>query len=244
MKPGVIYVIECAGNGKRYVGSTSRRPNQRRLEHLHHLRGGSHHSKRLQRCFNKYGEDSLAFSVVETVDDLNMLLPREQFHIWRAEGVCLNSAEVSDSVHCARIANTGRKHGEVERAKRSASLLAAVATGRKKPVVWTDEQRAAQSVILTGRSMPPVTAKTRANISESLKGRMPSLAGIASSVANRTAFIAKELPGWLEMRAAGISFREIERRTGRSRRMIERECSRAANETRTPKASEGQKVPA
>ncbi|VVO85151.1 hypothetical protein [Pseudomonas fluorescens] len=26
-----------------------------------------------------------AFSVVETVEDLNMLLPREQFHVWRAE---------------------------------------------------------------------------------------------------------------------------------------------------------------
>lgn len=244
MKPGAIYTIECAANGKRYVGSTSRSPNQRRLEHLHHLRRGRHHSRRLQRCFDKYGEHSLAFRVVEVVDDLNMLLPREQFHIWRAEGVCLNSADVSDSVHCARIANTGRVQGVDERARRSAALLAAVASGTKKPRAWTEEQRAEHSIILTGRKMPEVKASTRENISKALKGREPSWAGIASSVATRTAFIADELPAWLEMRAQGMSYREIERRTGRSRRMLERECSRAANETRTPTATEGQAVPA
>lgn len=243
MKPGVIYVIECAGNGKRYIGSTSRRPNQRRLEHLHHLRAGKHHSRRLQRCFNKYGEDALSFSVVETVEDLNMLLPREQFHIWRAAGVCLNSADVSDSVHCARIANTGRVQGIDERARRSAALLAAVASGTKKPRAWTDAQRVEHSKILTGRKMPAVKDSTRKNISKALTGREPSWAGIASSVAIRTAFIAEELPVWLEMRAQGMSFREIERRTGRSRRMLERECSRAADETRTPETTERQKIP-
>ncbi|SDY30683.1 GIY-YIG nuclease family protein [Pseudomonas sp. NFIX28] len=244
MKPGVIYVIECAGNGKRYVGSTSRRPNQRRLEHLHHLRAGKHHSKRLQRCFNKYGEDALSFSVVETVEDLNMLLPREQFHIWRAEGDCLNSADVSDSVHCARIANTGRIQDADERARRSASLLAAVASGTKKPRAWTDEQRTQHSIILTGRKMPAVKNSTRENISKALKGRAPSIAGNTRSVAVRTEFIADELGGWLEMRAAGLSYREIERRTGRSRRMLERECSKAANEARTPETTERQEIPA
>lgn len=244
MKPGVIYVIECTVNGKRYVGSTSRKPNQRRLEHLHHLRAGKHHSKRLQRCFNKYGEEALSFSVVETVEDLNMLLPREQFHIWRAAGVCLNSADVSDSVHCARIANTGRVQGVDERARRSAALLAAVAAGTKKPRAWTAEQRVEHSKILTGRKMPAVKDSTRENISKALKGREPSWAGIASSVGARTAFIAEELPVWLEMRAQGMSYREIEKRTGRSRRMLERECSRAADETRTPEATERQKIPA
>ncbi len=244
MKPGAIYVIECAGNGKRYVGSTSRNPNQRRLEHLHHLRAGRHHSKMLQRCFNKYGEGSLAFYVVETVEDLNMLLPREQFHIWRAEGSCLNSADVSDSVHCARLANTGRLQSVDERAMRSAAQRKALAEGTRKARTWSDEQRAAHSVILTGRAMPPVTNETRANISRSLKGRAPSVAGITKSVAVRTAFIADEIEGWLEMRTAGKSYREIERLTGRSRKMIERECSKASNEARTLKITEGQAVPA
>ncbi|WP_409456861.1 GIY-YIG nuclease family protein [Pseudomonas sp.] len=244
MKPGAIYTIECAANGKRYVGSTSRSPNQRRLEHLHHLRRGRHHSRRLQRCFDKYGEDSLAFSVVEVVDDLNMLLPREQFHIWRAEGVCLNSADVSDSVHCARIANTGRAQSADERARRSVALLAAVAAGTKKSVCWTDEQRAAQSRILTGRKMPEVKASTRENISKALIGRAcPDLA-IKRSVETRTAFIAVELPGWLAMRAKGMSYREMEKITGRSRKMLERECSKAENEARTLKTAAGQAIPA
>lgn len=233
-RSGVIYTITCSENGKTYVGSTMRLPNQRRLEHLHHLRKGKHHSRYLQHAYSKHGEESLTFRVVEVVEDLNMLLPREQFHIWRVEGSCLNSAEVSDSVHCARIANTGRIQGAEERARRSVSLLAAVAGGTKKPRAWTDDQRAAHSIILTGRKMPEVKASTRASISKALKGREPSWVGVAKSVAVRTAFIADELPSWLAMRADGMSYREIERRTGRSRRMLERECSRAANETRTP----------
>lgn len=44
--------------------------------------------------------------------------------------------------------------------------------------------------------------------------------------------------------AAGKSYREIERLTGRSRKMIERECSKASNEARTSKATEGQAVSA
>jgi len=234
MKSGVIYVIECTGNGMRYIGSTSRSPNQRRLEHLHYLRAGKHHASRLQRCFNKYGEDALKFSVVETVDDLNMLLPREQFHIWRAEGVCLNSADVSDAMLCAQLANTGRTQSVEERAMRSKAQHLALINGTKKPRGWTEEQRAKHSIILTGRKMPAVTDSTKQNISRALKGREPSWAGIAKSAAIRTAFIADELPTWLELRAQGMSYREIERRTGRSRKLVERECSKATNEARTP----------
>ena len=243
-RSGVIYSITCKTNGKVYVGSTVRRPNQRRLEHLHNLRRGKHHSRHLQHCFNKYGEDSLAFEVIERVEDANFLLAREQFQIWRVAGRCLNSAEVADSHLAAAAANSGRVQTAEERARRSLSQLAAVAAGTKKPVAWTSAQRAAHSAILTGRAMPAVSASTRANISKALKGRECSWAAVANSVATRTAFIADELQGWLEMRAAGMSYREMERRTGRSRRMLERECSRAANEARTSQAPEGQAIPA
>jgi len=243
-RSGVIYTITCSENGKTYVGSTMRRPRQRWLEHLHHLRKGNHRSRYLQHSYSKHREESLTFRVVEHVEDLNMLLAREQFHIWRVEGSCLNSAEVSDSVHCARIANTGRKQSDAEREMRSVSQRAAFAAGRKGAPVWTDEMRARQSKILTGRVMPAVADSTRENISRALKGRECSWAAVAKSVATRTAFIADELPAWLEMRASGMSYREIEKRTGRSRRMLERECSRAANETRTPGTTEGQVVEA
>lgn len=243
-RSGVIYTITCSENGKTYVGSTMRYPRQRWLEHLHHLRKGKHRSRYFQHSYSKHGEESLTFRVVEHVEDLNMLLAREQFHIWRVEGSCLNSAEVSDSVHCARIANTGRKQSDSERALRSASQQKAMAIGTRISRVWTDEERAAHSIALTGRKMPEVKASTRANISKSLIGRpCPELA-VQRSVATRTAFIAVELPSWVAMRDSGMSYREIERVTGRSRKMIERECSRAADETRTLEAAERQEFPA
>jgi group I intron endonuclease len=243
LRSGVIYTITCSENGKTYVGSTMRRPRQRWHEHLHHLRKGKHHSRYLQHAYSKHGEESLTFSIVENVGDANFLLPREQIHIWRVSGSCMNSAEVSDAVHAARAVNTGRVQSEEERSMRSVALLRAVASGTKKPRPWTPEQRLEHSIILTGRKMPPVKASTCTNISKAKKGcACPALA-IEMSVAARTAFIADELPIWLEMRAKGLSYRDIERLTGRTRKMLSRECTRAENEARTPEAAEGSLLP-
>lgn len=54
-KDGLVYTIINIKNGKRYVGST-RLFEERKYYHLYLLRKGSHHSKILQRAYNKYGE--------------------------------------------------------------------------------------------------------------------------------------------------------------------------------------------
>jgi len=104
------------------VGSTSRSAKQRQSEHLHYLRRGSHHSKLLQRAYEKYGEDALTFCIAEIVEDDNFLLAREQFHIWRMCGKDMNSAPVSDSIYAAHAANRGRVMSEEERSARSIAL--------------------------------------------------------------------------------------------------------------------------
>lgn len=243
-RSGVIYSITCKANGKIYIGSTIRSPRQRFHEHLHHLRRMKHHSRHLQHCFSKHGEDSLVFEIVEIVMDANFLLPREQFHIWRNEGVTLNSHPVADSVYAARASNLGRVQGEAERAMRSAAIKKAIDDGITKYSPWTAERRKAHGASLTGRVMPPVNAGRGQKISEALKGRPCPPRAIASSVATRTAFISSELPLWLELRAQGKSFRYIQKLTGRCRRVIERECARAANETGALESFKGQAVPA
>ena len=120
---GVVYYIKCKGNGLVYVGSTIRKPNQRFLEHLHYLRNGNHHSKFLQRAYNKYGEDSLENIIVEEVEDNNFLLAREQFHIWRFD-TTMNGAPVSDSIYAAHAANRGRVMPKDERERRSKAVKA------------------------------------------------------------------------------------------------------------------------
>ena len=143
MRSASIYSITCTENGRIYIGSTIRSPRQRWLEHLHYLRKGTHHSKHLQRCYAKHGEQSMEFSVIESVEDANFALAREQFHIWRNEGRLLNSVPVSDSTYAAHAAVRGRIVTEEERKRRSAALKKAHESIDMKAVTSTPERRAA-----------------------------------------------------------------------------------------------------
>ena len=59
-----IYKISCSGNNHCYIGS-SINIKERWQKHLAMLRCGKHDSSYLQHSYNKYGEDSLTFEVVE-----------------------------------------------------------------------------------------------------------------------------------------------------------------------------------
>lgn len=75
-----IYEIVNLVNGKRYVGSAIRF-NSRWIYHRRDLRARKHHSPYLQASWNKYGEDSFAFRVLEGVVDKSLLISREQHYI-------------------------------------------------------------------------------------------------------------------------------------------------------------------
>lgn len=75
-----VYQIRCTVTGKVYVGSSAR-IEVRLREHRRALRRGTHHSRLLQRAWNKYGEGAFAFSVIEIVSDAGQLFTREQVHI-------------------------------------------------------------------------------------------------------------------------------------------------------------------
>lgn len=78
MKSG-IYQIRYLDSGKVYVGSAVYLAQRRRI-HMHHLRTSRHHSVKLQRAYNKHGEDAFVFEVLELVDR-SALIEREQFWI-------------------------------------------------------------------------------------------------------------------------------------------------------------------
>lgn len=73
-----IYKISIKDHN--YVGST-KNFRKRKNVHLNQLRHNKHHNRFLQNCYNKYGEDSLVFSIIEEIDDQSILLEREQYHI-------------------------------------------------------------------------------------------------------------------------------------------------------------------
>lgn len=73
---GYIYHITNKNNNKKYIGKTINL--ERRLEkHFSNLRNNKHHSTKLQRAFNKYGEDAFVVTYqikeINNEEDLNLL---------------------------------------------------------------------------------------------------------------------------------------------------------------------------
>lgn len=65
--PGV-YIIQNKVNNKVYIGA-SRDTYKRLCDHKVNLRNNVHHNIHLQSAFNKYGEDSFIFDVLEDCDE-------------------------------------------------------------------------------------------------------------------------------------------------------------------------------
>lgn len=153
-----IYTITNRKSGRVYVGQAAN-IKKRWIQHLHHLRKGTHHCKPLQNSFNKNGEESFEFAVVERVDDVAAITEREQFWI-----DSLNSSMAAGGYNIAPAANSnvGVKYSEESRAKMSAA---------QKGRVVTDEARAKISKTLTGRK---ASAKTIEKRQEKLKGKIRS----------------------------------------------------------------------
>ena len=72
-----IYKIINKVNSKLYVGST-KDFEQRKKRHFYDLNRNKHHSAKLQRAYNKYGEDSFEFQTIEECE-FDALTDREQY---------------------------------------------------------------------------------------------------------------------------------------------------------------------
>lgn len=112
-----VYQIRNTRNGKAYVGSAANFRIRSRT-HLLALRRGHHHSAALQRSWDKYGEESFVFEVIEACSRED-LISREQIHLDR-RGV-LNCCKTAGS-------SLGRFHSVETRKK-----ISDKAVGRKQP---------------------------------------------------------------------------------------------------------------
>lgn len=78
---GGIYIIINKVNKKVYVGS-AKNFVKRWARHLRDLRAGKHSSVKLQRSFNKHGEDSFSFQSVENVEyEKDIIIAREAYYM-------------------------------------------------------------------------------------------------------------------------------------------------------------------
>ena len=75
-----IYRILNIKNSKQYIGSTKSSFWSRKTKHYNLLKNKNHYNKHLQNAWNKYGESSFIFEIIEICDILNVE-KKEGFYI-------------------------------------------------------------------------------------------------------------------------------------------------------------------
>jgi len=129
MKTG-IYGIHNVKNGKWHVGQSTNIP-RRKTAHFSYLRANKHHNQHLQLSYNKYGQSSFEFMILEEAVE-NMMDIRER--VWinyyestnPAKGYNLDSGGNLNKHHSAETrSKMGRPCTVWKRLKQSQTAIAA-----------------------------------------------------------------------------------------------------------------------
>lgn len=194
-----IYEILNTNNQKRYIGQ-SIDIHRRWIQHRSELKNGCHSNEYLQFSWNKYGEDTFEFNILERCneDELN---EREVFYIQKFDtynrsygynlecvddGVRVLSEEAKQKMSQAQL----NRWTEESRAELSQKYMGennpfygkhhSEETGRKiaeanRRRIWSDESRAKEAKRLAERNRAKkgstVPQNVRDKISKTLKGR-------------------------------------------------------------------------
>jgi len=168
MKVSGIYQIQSKIKPERiYIGSAVS-IRQRRYEHLFHLRKNKHHSRKLQRHYNKYGESDLVFIIVELCFP-EFLTAREQYYINKLKP-WFNIRKIAES-------NLGLKCSDETRQKISESLKGRILSEKHrkniseghKGIICSEETRQKMSKSLIGKHHSEETCKKIGEASKSRK---------------------------------------------------------------------------
>jgi group I intron endonuclease len=160
-----IYKIINVINNKFYVGSAVDFTVRKR-KHWWQLRKGTHRNKHLQAAWNKYGEQSFTFVIVEEFPFETNILVAE--NVWLKEHVgkdyCYNIATDATApqlgMYGEKNAMWGKTFSHTEEAKAKISAASAER-------VQTEEEKAKRRKSMRGHH---VSASTKAKISASLSG--------------------------------------------------------------------------
>jgi hypothetical protein len=85
-----VYKITCTATNNFYYGS-SVNLKLRFSNHISKLKSGNHRNKRLQRLFNKYGEHSITFEIIELCTRTDTLrLEQAYLDTFNTDPLCIN----------------------------------------------------------------------------------------------------------------------------------------------------------
>lgn len=107
-----IYKIENINDGRVYVGR-SIHIEERWKEHLRHLENGTHHSSKLQKCYNELdNKNDLVFTVLEKIEDRWKLPAAEQYYINKFDAYekGFNGSPFADNPKYTSVAGTKIQH--------------------------------------------------------------------------------------------------------------------------------------
>ncbi len=175
-----VYIIESISKPERvYVGSAVN-IYKRRQYHLEALHKNKHHSHKLQRHCNKYGDIDLIFRVVQLCDKESLLILEQHFintynpyfNECKIAGSCLGRKHSAET--CEKISNSNKGQvpwikgvGHSEETKRK---IGEANKGKKQSVEQREasRQRAMGNNYHTGHPQPE---SAKAKISETHKGK-------------------------------------------------------------------------
>jgi group I intron endonuclease len=165
-----IYAITHRATNRHYVGSSTH-VMRRLMNHRTLLRRGAHENPRLQFAWNKHGEVSFDFDLLEEVDEVNLLASEQRYldaffeqlyNLSRVAGKPPSPRGVPKSPeHRAKIAEGNR--GKVFTEERRANLSAAQARRMADPA-----RRVKQGLTRKG---VPLSPEHRAKVAGVWKGR-------------------------------------------------------------------------
>jgi group I intron endonuclease len=179
--PSGIYSIRNVVSDRVYVGSAVN-VKQRWLDHKKLLRKGKHFNRLIQCSWDKHGEESFIFTVLEPIEDANLLIGREQFWIDSLDAAntaligfnlspragsqlgVKRSPETRAKIRAARL---GKKYKLPPRTPEHCAAISASRTGKRRSI----ESRLKQSTLMKGRRPPPFSDEHKANISAAKKGK-------------------------------------------------------------------------
>ena len=126
-----IYQILNKINGKLYIGSTSESFRKRFNLHKYHLRNDKHKNSHLQYAWNKYGEESFEFSIIEISEIKEEVLDREQYYI--------DSFDFENLYNINPFASGGLQFDEETLAKRAKTLSKLNKDRSDRYILWKNE---------------------------------------------------------------------------------------------------------
>jgi len=189
MKFSGVYKIDSIINPERcYIGS-AKDIYKRWEQHLRTLRNNKHHSRKLQRHYNKYGKNDLIFSILIGCDESD-LLTTEQYFIdsynpyFNGSNKAINNGgfklteeqrkKISEAFMGENNPNYGKHFSEEHRRKLSeAKKGISVNKGRKH----SEEAKKKISEARKGKPNPhkgyPLSDSAKKKLSDFFKGRIP-----------------------------------------------------------------------